>query len=413
MMKKVFFFWFVFMNFLPMISASDDGLYVERIHIDGESRLEIGLHDTWSFVRGGEGVRYDINGYGRRGDHYVFYGSILSEKAGERVYDGYVLIVDTSGVIVLEEQLDLGFHEEVVRLFSIDGRFVAQCRQTDDATHAMVYTEHFLIYEDDTLLTTTSIEGRVLRAEQQGSMLFISTERNGPFEFMLDIDGKTHHEAVYGVDDSAVYLEEVTLYLLKTVYINGIRYQSGAHQINYPGHYILEGSDDELTFTVEPVIHGIEDDRVTYEEVLIEVSSGHVFLNHQPMLSGKPVSKPGYYILTIQGVNGYEKTLDFTIEALIEGIDDNAFYSYAPTLIFSGDGYLNNQRIASGYQVDENGEHTFKISGENGYEIEKTFTVFEDETDGLSKFVTLEIGLVVSALFIGGIALLGILKKRQ
>ncbi len=207
----------------------------------------------------------------------------------------------------------------------------------------------------------------------------------------------------------STYYEAVNIDTLGEFNINDYAYFNFT-TIDYPGHYTVTTASDIKQFTIEAIVEGIEDGKVYHDSRRIDVSKGQLFLNDQAFLNGGLVDEMGHYSLVVTGINDYEKTLNFTIEDTIEGIKEGSLYKAAPTITFNGRGYLNNQLISSGFKVEENGEYTFVTEGNGDYQRTIDFEVAIEETE--AGFLTMEMGIVFSALFVGSIAIYAVYKKR-
>ena len=110
------------------------------------------------------------------------------------------------------------------------------------------------------------------------------------------------------------------------------------------------------------------------------------------------------------GVNGYQKEINFTINATVEGVLNNQVYDDQVVIQFEGEGYLNNTYVESPYTVAENGDYILKVRGEGNYLETYNFQVETEEKkstviDFIQKYDVIFLGVVM----IGG----GIILKKK
>jgi hypothetical protein len=148
-------------------------------------------------------------------------------------------------------------------------------------------------------------------------------------------------------------------------------------RIDFPGHYILQYDGFDYQFTVEPTISGVDDLASYNEPVTPFITSGKLFLNDDLFVSGSTISDPGYYELTIQGINGYQKVISFTITSHLSGVVHNQTYQEPVEMTFNGTGYLNNGFITSPFRVEDPGEYVLTIEGKNTYKETYYFAIME------------------------------------
>lgn len=145
--------------------------------------------------------------------------------------------------------------------------------------------------------------------------------------------------------------------------------------IEYPGHYRLLYEGFLYRFTVHPRIEGVQEDGVYTGTVTPIVSTAQLTLNGEPHVSGTPIQEPGTYELLVRGVGGYEHRIRFTITSNLTGVRHNGSYADSVQLSFDGTGYLNNGFITSPYTVEEPGEYLLTIQGVNGYQETHVFSL--------------------------------------
>ncbi len=169
-----------------------------------------------------------------------------------------------------------------------------------------------------------------------------------------------------------------------TIAINGVNYNQNDYY-SMPGLSTIKitginGYEIEHTFTIDPIITGVEDNETYYGAVNPVISGGNVTLNGESYIT-QQVTKVGKYTLIINGANGYTKTIEFQI--LPEIIDNRVNYdSITPNidaLSMTLDGMpYNNETIST------LGEHVLVVNGINGltetinFKIEQVFNVTDD-----------------------------------
>ena len=137
-----------------------------------------------------------------------------------------------------------------------------------------------------------------------------------------------------------------------------------------------------IKFTIEPVVYNLQDSYLQTYTPSIEGTPSSMTINGSPYTNGTPIEITGNNILIINGNGGYSKTFEFTIEPQVLGVEnncvvyDNVEISVSPnaTLTIDDIQYSNNTKY---YKV---GNHNLKISGVNGYEKTIAFTLKEDSS---------------------------------
>ncbi len=352
-------------------------------------------------------------------EYFGVYGHFVTlSSQGNRIRQGFVLIFDESGNVYLDE-LYTGENGDyfVSIIHKVEDSFLVVKNhnefvgsQEGGSTEFSYRKFHF--YDSETLLNDfkSTINFR------QSHIL-----RDNTF-YILKVD--QHNErSYYGIQDSSgfmregdlthleskTYYEAVEINTLGSFEINGETYYD-YRTVDYPGHYTVKTNQTTKHFTIATTIEGVEDGKVYRNPLTVEVSKGQLFLNDKAFLNGGSIDEVGHYTLVVNGVNGYEKIVNFTVDSGIEGVEDGALYKEAPTISFNGTGYLNGYLINSDTSVHENGQHSLVIEGEGGYERIIAFEVAIDEAE--DGFVSMEMGIIFSALFVGLVAVFAVYKKR-
>ena len=115
-----------------------------------------------------------------------------------------------------------------------------------------------------------------------------------------------------------------------SVTINGEDYSYG-DDYNIPGDSTMvitgeNGYTKTINFTIELTVEGVENDTTYYTEVVPVISGGEITLDGAPYVSGTPITTKGHHTLIITGANGFSRTINFTIETTIVGVEDGQMY---------------------------------------------------------------------------------------
>ena len=97
---------------------------------------------------------------------------------------------------------------------------------------------------------------------------------------------------------------------------------------------------------------------------VIDVEGGSVTINGVPYSYGDVYSIPGVSTMVISGENGYTKSITFTIELIVDGVNDGMAYFTPVTPIISGGTLtLDGEPYISGTTITTKGNHTLSIVG--------------------------------------------------
>lgn len=185
---------------------------------------------------------------------------------------------------------------------------------------------------------------------------------------------------IHNVSDSSVYNAEIRPIINSdNIILNGNAFNSGDIIDNLGNHtLVIYGAgaySKTICFKMDCLIVGVENNveyttnptiTVTFNE--IEVPSTNILLNGNEITSGYVVENIGNYTLRVIGVNSYEKVVSFVVNPTIVGLTNNGVYvgSVTPS-IGSGILTLDGDNYISGTTINNVGNHTLVISGENGY----------------------------------------------
>ncbi len=248
--------------------------------------------------------------------------------------------------------------------------------------------------------TTTLEEGAVYRGSttvdvKGGSVTINGAEYsygdtyNIPGESQMVITGENGYSktinfeielVVEGVEDGNTYYTPVTPTISGgTVTLDGEKYESGT-PISTKGNHTLtitgaNGFSKSITFTIEPTILGVEDGQTYTETLRPNINAENMTLNGVEY-QNEPIENCGNYALVITGTNGYSKTISFVIATVVSDLADEGTYDGSVTPSFTkGKATLNGEEYISGTPVTTPGMNTLIITGENDYSLTYTFTV--------------------------------------
>ena len=385
---------------------------LQEVQTESESVIDIRHHghimtiigEGFEVVRGDEHHQYRANDYVVVEQEIFVYGFILHQDE-VRQYQGFLLVISSTGQVIYEEVFNEGEHMDVPSHYMLDGQLIFHVSHHHDDYDKTVDTNYFYRYEQGLLSDPIKVEGRIYRVDLVDGMLFISNHYHGDYQAAIDCDFNVYYDdIVYGIVNFGVYEDAIEVFFLNTLMHNGITYENQI-LFDYPGHYYLRFKEHTYQFSLYPSIIGVKDGGVYNDEVIIDVSSGHVFLNDDLYAEGEVIQGPGYYTLRIEGVNGFDHRLEFTITSNLEGVFDRQIYTSSRTLTFNGHGYLNGRYIESGYTVSEVGNYTLEIHGDNDYLETVYFEIHESDltaNQGQQLLRHIEVGFLATATLLGG-----------
>lgn len=355
------------------------------------------------------GEKYMLNGMSGFGERFVFYGYIEVLTDTYRTQNAFVFTLDTEGNIVYEWISEDQEHvSEIVQYYTLGEKIVLQMHKQvtiDNRYNEFLSTYFFTLEEAVDFESRISVPERLNHGVVFDDVLYLGVYENRDYLYAINHDFELYDDdVVYGIINQQAYVGKANGFVMNPARV-GSEVVFGYFEIDYPGHYVIELRDENVHFTVDPVISGVTDEGVYNGSVKIDVSSGYILKNGQVFSLDSHIDAPGYYDITVEGLNGYEKTISFTITSNIDGIFDGQTYQDERILTFKGEGYLNNRLIASGLVIDEAGEYNLRIIGENGYVEQHHFKIeFSDNgSSGNNIMLYMEIGLLVSAvLLVGG-----------
>ena len=269
-----------------------------------------------------------------------------------------------------------------------------------------VNVEHGAIY-NHSVIPTVSNGTLTLNGEPYTSGSILNTSG----EYTLVILGENgYYESITftlvtgaNVEDGKHYNDAITLKFVGTATLNGVPVQPDT-VIEKVGNYELVLTDGENTYTYNFVIepdYSIFDGRIT--SCIIDFDNCTVTLNGESVTEQITISEVGNYSITVEGENGYTKTIDFAIcaEANVENGGE-----YAAGLVLNANGgtiKLNGEDFTDGTILSAVGTYTLTINGANGHEETIAFDIVP-EINGINN-ATVYYGSVTPSI-VGGTLIL-------
>lgn len=389
----------------PLRAAEDDlrDVETEKVTENGYSVLVMEVSGKTSFriERGSATKDYTATHAGTFGDKYLFYGHVIVHEGETRNHDGFVLVADSQGEVVFEEEVDLGHDEEVAHVEELGDNLVLHIQQWRDEAYEHA-ADHFLLYEGEELVDSLAVPVRVTRVEKHREILYLGEEDENGFTLALNHQGEllTPEEALE-LEHGGEYETGTTFHFLQEALYED-KEIIGPLDFDYPGHFEIVYGEKTYAFTIHPQIEGVEVHETLAGPVSVTIDAGKPFLNNSAYASGETIGEPGYHLLEVTGLNGYEKKVPFTLTSGLSGVESHTVHEEPLELSFIGEGQLNDEPIESGKLLDESGSYVLEIFGKNGYVESHHFELdIEDETPG-NGFVRLEMILVgLTAVAVG------------
>ena len=358
-----------------------------------------------------ETEKYIINGVIKTDDDYIVYGS-NHVTGNPTYYDSMFIVIDELGNILHQVTIDFDDLEEIVGAYYINDTLIIHTEQSIEFERDYEYgTNYFSSYDQSyNFIETIEIRPEILKTSSNDNYVLLNYEYKGDYDVGIKDDlSIVLPNDIIDITNQEIFINEVFIDFLNDASLNNETIENGVY-LDYPGIYKLEYNNSEYNFIIKPIISGVEDNKYYTEGISPTISAGNVILNNDLFISGTEISDPGNYELTVNGINNYTETYNFTITSNMEGITNNHTYFNPVSLSFNGEGYLNNQFINSPIDVSEVGEYILKIRGENNY-LETYYFKIEAITETMT-FVSFvqkfDIFILVIVLVSGGI----ILKKK-
>ncbi|PAT01524.1 hypothetical protein CI105_06470 [Candidatus Izimaplasma bacterium ZiA1] len=344
-------------------------------------------------------INYTINGIINHKNNTIIYGYCVNDDT-DTFYDVFYTVFDASGNIINDYTNDFNKQEEIIKFYTLGNDVFFYFNQASLDYEPI--TESFYVVKLDNQYGVDDyikIEGVVESSDNDEYLIKFNFEHLGNYDLGVTKNLKIIDET-YTIDlNNRSNFEDVKILVLNPVTLNNeVIYDSIL--IDYPGHYEIMINNATHTFDVEALIEGVIANSIVKEPIIVTYNKGQVFLNDDLYLSGTIIEEPGFYQLIVNGINDYQKIIEFTIKPEVNGIINNTVYKEPITLDFNGEGYLNNQFIESGFYVENEGEYLLKIKGVNGYLENYYFQIISEENqtsimDIITKYDIYVLGTVV------------------
>ncbi|MFW5838452.1 MAG: hypothetical protein ACOCU1_00805 [Bacillota bacterium] len=350
---------------------------------------------------------YYVNQTLRNNDTTIVYGFTIDKPLRE--HHAFILFLNSDGEIIRHDVFEDIKLAEFIEHYQFENSLIFRMRESIEEEYSTKEVKnHFFRYEDNfATYQTETIDSEIKVIDVVEDKLVMKQAYNEPYAYGLDVDLTRYEtEKIYGASDKDSFEESVTVFTLNEATIDGETF-SHHHEITYPGHHHIKTELSELTVTVHPKIDDIENNMTYDAPVSLDTLQGRLVLNGQVLASGETISDPGNYTLVIEGANGYEKRIDFTVLSSVSGVYNNQIYDSKRTLTFNGVGYLNNTYIETGHTVNKPGIYTLDILGDNDYRETLQFeirSIEEDDTNNTLLYV--EIGLLATIVISTGVLLI-------
>jgi hypothetical protein len=317
----------------------------------------------------------DVNGT------IYLYGYIHCAENMKSYYDGLIIQMDTYGnetaKIILEQEKE----EDIKQISDVGPYLFVHLRSAQ-----INEREEYDFLKDEIIALDTNL----LEQKRYPFYNEINNISSNQYMLLIDIDGDNIFDNGIKPDltliskndfplekNEPVFTGSIYIPFLNEALLNNTPVANGVF-IDQPGYYELLWNEQQFSFTVDPIIEGVEDGAVYSSPIRPKVSSGSLMLDTKRFISGQLIDRPGNYRLLINGVEGYIKTLQFTITSNMQGIVNNGKYTDEVQITFNGDGYLNNGYVTSPLIISEKGEYLLQVKGEGGYSEQYAFTIEQD-----------------------------------
>jgi hypothetical protein len=345
---------------------------------------------------------YRVNQTTTHNNHIIVYGYTVNKSIRE--HHAFLIFLDKTGQIIRHDVFDDAPLQEFVNHYDLDGTLIFRMRESINDDGAKEVKNHFVRY-DETLSTfqKETIDSVLKVIDVSGNKLIMKPAYDAHYTYGLDADFTQYEPNVmYGAKDKDTFIGSASLFSLNEVTINGEVFSQHI-DISYPGYHHIKIDGKELTITIHPENNIIENHETYNGPITLNELKGRLLLNNQVISSNETIKDPGNYTLVIEGTNGYEKRLEFTISSSISGIYNNHVYDSKRTLTFNGVGYLNNRYIETGHMVNKPGLYTLDILGENDYRETLQFEIRSiEEDDSNNTLLYIEIGLLATVAITAG-----------
>lgn len=274
-------------------------------------------------------------------------------------------------------------------------------------------------YDSGLVISASNVEGIYLNNE-----IYLDEEITLAGNYELTIYGINDYSVSYNfiikeklidIKPNGVYLGSVKPSIENgEILINGKIHQSGEifteigiHELTIIG---INDYQKTYTFTIEPIIEGVEDGKIYEGSVSINIENAQIKLNGEVIPNNTIISEVGNNTITIYGHGGFEKTITFIITPIIEGVKDGkTYYNSIKINIPNVKLLIDGKEYKNGTEYNKIGKHTLTIVGANDYYQEIHFTL-KYSTDVLIQQIII---ITVPITIIAGIIIVLIRLRKK
>ena len=361
----------------PIVNATT--IYLNGVPFtSGETVSNVGYHSMR--IEGVGGYVHEIS--------FTINVRIDGVKDGEHYQDAVCPSINSDQIFLNGEAYesgtvisDIGYHK--IKIIGAGG-YVKELSFTIDAVIEGVTNNS--VYQG-AITPTINTDNLKLNGENYDSGTIIDTVGN----YVLVVSGENGYKVeiaftiadnMQGLANGATYQATVTPTFNDgiTVTLDGEAFTSGTpilssnigiHKLKIVG---VGGYAKEYVFTIVPTVENIEAGGKYQGSVSPVINGGTFKLNGQVITLDNPISTVGNNKLTIHGTNGYVQEISFTLEPVIENLENSYQQSFTPNIIGSGMTLkLNGNSYTNGTTIETVGNNQLVVSGYGGYT--KTFTI--------------------------------------
>jgi len=422
-MKKTIFFIMLLLTMIPKINVKAETNQYEYVFESYQINTEPFYENSkrgYTITRTGNqeysktiissSINYTINGIINHKNNTIVYGYCVNDNT-DTFYDVFYTVFDANGNIINDYTKDFNKQEEITKFYILGDDVFFHFNQGsldyETAIESFYVVKLDKQYEVEDYL---QIDGILKSSSNDDYLIKCNFDHLGDYDIGVTKDLEIIDNTYKLNLSNRSTFDNVKILVLNPLILNN-EFIYDSIMIDYPGHYELTINNTAYVFDVEPLIEGVVDGSVVNEPVTIIYNKGQVFLNDDLYLSSELISEPGYYQLKVNGINDYQKIIEFTIKPNVEGIVNNSIYRNPVTLNFSGEGYLNNQFVESGFYIENEGEYLLKIKGVNGYLDNYYFQIIKED----NQISIMDIITKYDIYVLGSVVLIGVvvLKKTK